>query len=122
MTSTRTIYRIRNKANQTTLGAYLAHDDDGAWVAFLADTVPWAARGTPRSENIIPESVDNAMRDYNCEVAPSSECSAWQDYQVDLQALDLSDADAITRHADYWLDVAAGRSDDYDVVTGSKVL
>ena len=81
---------------------------------------------TTDKNGITLEYLTERMREYNRQVAPGSECSAWQDYLADCVAIhkelpwDVPDLDASTM-ADYWIDVANGVSDDYDADTGALI-
>jgi hypothetical protein len=114
-TDTKTVYRIMNAESGHCFGGYLAHSSAGAVRALLAD-----AGETQLTCDHDVEDVDAAMRDYNRERAPGSECNAWQDYVADLAKLDSDDAQAITDFADYWLLVADGECADYDLETGES--
>lgn len=62
-----------------------------------------------------------SMRDYNADVAPGSECNAWQDfvgacfadYKIAPWDDKAADMDVENEFADYWLSVADGNCSDY---------
>lgn len=66
-------------------------------------------------------NVCNEMKEYNGEVAPGSECAAWQDFVSntfeDYKCAPWDDkAEEIEvddDFADYWLNVASGECSDY---------
>lgn len=115
--TTKTIYRISHPATGAMLGAWAGHHAFDAWrlSCHIAGFDPGQGYG-----HLKIEGVDEAMREFNRSVTPGSESNAWQDYQADLHALDTTDPAVAQRHADYWLKVAAGESDDYDSETGSR--
>jgi hypothetical protein len=66
------------------------------------------------------------MRDFDAIVAPGSESGAWQDFVADCYAkyhvAPWHDGEVVVykQFSDYWLEVAAGKSPDYDPETGSR--
>jgi hypothetical protein len=71
----------------------------------------------------------DAMHSFNRSAAPGSECSAWQDFVADCHsrlgyapwADEHWDDEVPADFADYWSDVAAGRSGDYDPENGARL-
>lgn len=59
------------------------------------------------------ETITDAMRDLNRELAPGSECAEWQDYVADCERVlgappwDEPDMVVSQEFADHWLAVAA---------------
>ena len=73
-----------------------------------------------REREMTLKAIHDAMKTFNREAVPGSECSAWGDFVADVRARlgvmpwDEAEITVPGDMADYWLDVANGNSCDYD--------
>lgn len=98
------------------------------WDQKQTATGAWEKGGEMNAANISIATVTEAMRAYNREVAPGSECNAWQDYiddcveRYDATPWVIAECKRVIEEdfADYWMEVACRRSPAYDVDTGAR--
>lgn len=82
---------------------------------FIAPTYTWA-------------ELTEAMREYNAQATPGSECAAWQDYVETAHPCgnvpwdgEITGDQVPHDVADYWLAVASGESSHYVSETGERI-
>lgn len=74
-------------------------------------------------------TIHDIVRAYNRQAAPGSECNAWQNFVSDTYSRfgiapwndGAFDIEVPKDFADYWSEVAAGESADYDAETGTYI-